>query len=346
MTYKRISLEQAKTMESFFAPGITQLEDAKEYWYYIGFEEDEKKIIAAAAVDPVTSGSRLLSIGVSPERLRQKIGSELLEVIVKDLRNCYEAQNKTMFPPITFKACMSESEWEIPDAFFTYNEFGLMKTEILHSALFSDILKNEDLKKAVDHHHLHTGRIKALKDVSSQLINNFGHDIHEKGIYPGIYTHELDPELSVFYIEDEKIRGCFLMSRMEDGNLMNQWAYLDQLVEDRSIILHMFALSALNCGKQTKKDIQVYFLPVAERAEKLIAKMLPNANTDYQVRIYEKDLVTADKTPVFEMVTEDQMTCKGCIYSTGSALKCKKYAKKPGIVLYGGECGNFAKAED
>lgn len=42
----------------------------------------------------------------------------------------------------------------------------------------------------------------------------------------------------------------------------------------------------------------------------------------------------------FKSVTNNDLVCKGCVYSNrdGPAGKCKKFAVKPNKVLLGGEC--------
>ncbi len=335
MTYERISLEQAKKLGSFFAPGVTEQKYSNEYWYYICYEEDSKNIAGAAALDPSLEVPRLLSIGVSDEKLRQGIGTGLLDVLMTDIGKAFYAKDISDPPSIRYENCLPEAEWKIPDLFFVRNGFVLRDIGTVSSVSYQDITANETLNKA--RARFHSDRIKTLKDIPGGHVRSFGQDIVKRGLYPGIHSHELDQDTTVFYTEGDEIKGCVLMRRMNNGSLMNQWVYLDNSVSDRTVLLQMFVLCAQKIEKLDIKDGRVYFMPVNEAGAKLTGKLLPTSKADSQIRLYDKETLP-DKTPVFEQVTENEMCCRGCIYSMNNALECEKYIRKPGTVLYGGEC--------
>ena len=339
----RISYHEAKKTEDFFTPGLTEQAGAKSFWYYIAYDEKEKKIEGAAAVDPAADGARLLCIGVSPEREGKGIGSDLLNTLLSDIRQGFEKQGRYDIPPVRFEYCFTEEEWKVPDAFLVRNGFVTREIEVLSSVHISDILKNEILKKAYT--HVHKDRIAAVRDIPEHILNAFGNDIRNKGLYPGIHPHRLDKDFSVCYVEEGRIRGCILMSRMADGSLMNEWVYLDKTFADRSVLLYILAESAYELGKKEKKNHPVYFLPVSEAGGQLLRKLFPDAREEYQIRIYDMDL-SAENAPALNPESEEQMVCRSCTCSMGHTLECQKYVMKPGSVFYGGDCPHFSEKTD
>ncbi len=342
MTYSRISHKQADQIKDFFTPGLTTQADSDKYLYYMGFDEEAEEITAAAAVDPRLGGLLLLSIGVRPDKQRKGIGSGLMRFLTEDLTGRIRQENQPVRPVLLLQTSLQEKEWEGLDPFLMHNGFVLVEQANLCSVKLSQILESEILKKAAE--HFHKEHFRSLKDVPESVIRSFGNRIEQNGIYPGIHPGELDKNLSIVYLENDTIKGCLLMGPTEDGNLLNHWVYLDPELRDRTLLLQMFVMS-INAFRTTiRKDVTVYFLPVAEISGKLLNRLAPAAKLEYQIRTYEKSLRDGD-TPVFDQVTEKNMICEGCVHSTGCILECARYTKKPGMVLYGGSCKHYEKRQ-
>ena len=68
---------------------------------------------------------------------------------------------------------------------------------------------------------------------------------------------------------------------------------------------------------------------------------------DVEYRVYERMLSMQENRfddMELDQITEADMVCKDCKFSTGCTGECAKYAVKPGTVMYGGECSLFEKA--
>ncbi|MPM62267.1 hypothetical protein SDC9_109133 [bioreactor metagenome] len=51
-----------------------------------------------------------------------------------------------------------------------------------------------------------------------------------------------------------------------------------------------------------------------------------------------------DKEPsvCFQLADDGDLICSGCVYRTERLTRCARYLSKPGSVLYGGPCPQFA----
>ena len=285
LNYTRADREFADRHLDFFLPELAKSHIFDECIFYIGYEEDTMELISAAAVYPTTGGAKLLSVSVSAGRERNGIGSALLDFVTEDLRDIY-ARFSPAFPVLEVTECLRTEVWESLGSFLEKNSFNLRECAQLKGIMLSDILKvaplpaKDRIKNAVD--------IVPLKKLPGKSIRAFGNRMVEQLLYPKLDIESLDPELSTFYVQNGEIKGCFLISRISDRELMNEWLFLDSEVKDRTVIMSMLALSADTAGRTLHHDTVVYFLAINDRGSKLLKKLLPGFPVDSEIRTYEK----------------------------------------------------------
>ena len=276
--------KQAVAFSDFFLPHILESRGIDRCMFYIGYDDETLEVISAAAVYPAQEGARLLSISVSKDHIRQGMGRKLIDYMAHDIGFMY-AINRRTIPVMRVSEIYSVEIWEGLGAFLEESGFTNIQTEGLIEVTLDELNSSELLDKALKHK---SNDIIPLKDVSGNMLRNFGNHLTQNSLYPGIDPKEYDQDCSMFYIVDDSIRGCILMSRLADGSLSNDWVYLDSDVSNRVVLVNILAASAQTAGKMYPGDTKVGVLPVNDVSKKLIQKLAPDAKVSSQIRTYER----------------------------------------------------------
>lgn len=282
----RIQADQARDISEFFQPHLFESKGIDNCIFFMGYDTELMEVVSAAAVYPAESGARLLSISVSKDHTGQGLGRKLIEYIALDLGYIY-AVYKRAIPTLVVSEIFDKRIWDNLGPFLEKCGFSNTACDGLTEVTLEDINGSELISKAKKHGN---SNIIPLKDVSGNALRSFGNRMAKLEMYPGIDSKILDPDLTMFYVSDDKIRGCILMSKLSDESLVNEWVYLDSEVKDKLALISMLAESARVAQELYPAETRVSFLPVNEVSIKLLNKIIPDAEVSSEIRTYERSL--------------------------------------------------------
>ncbi len=344
MNYAAISPQAARNFSDFVLPTVKNDKDWDNYEFFIAYDEDNS-VKGMAVCDFPIDGARLLSIAVSPEEEGKGTAEGLIMKAVSEAEMLFNPLLELGDITFTASATMEGKYWGRLGGLLEKTGFSKVTSVPSISADLGELAASDVLQKA-------EGRLKpeefsSLKRIDKKLVKEFGNKVHNEGSYDEITGSGLDEDTSLFYLKDGKIAGCILMKKLSDKEYLNEWVYLDPSVNDRSVLFSLFA-ECLNAGKEKlDPETKISFLPVEDVSLKILDSILDKPLHDVEYRVYERTISMNENRSgdiEFEQITEADMKCKECKFSTGCTGECAKYAVKPGNVMYGGECNLFEKA--
>lgn len=276
--------DRTKSFRDFFLPKALEDPHFNESLIFMGYDRESSKIMSAAAVYPSLAGARLLSISVSEERQRSGAGRELVAEIKRALKPVYKDFIGS-YPRLYVEECFKEEAWEELGSFLESTGFSLKENVPVEGVSLSDIVNSGFLKKAALKSE--DKEILPLAGLKKESFLSFEARIINEGLYPGLELNDLDPRLSMFYLEGMHVRGCVLMSDMSDSELMNEWVFLDESVKNRYVLLSIFA-KCIEAGiDMLSPDVTVWFIPTDKSGEQFLRKVVPETVTGGRVCRYE-----------------------------------------------------------
>ncbi|MCR5054901.1 MAG: hypothetical protein K6A69_08670 [Lachnospiraceae bacterium] len=279
--------EDAKKYSGFFAPWLIDDPVLDECVIYFSFDDETDEMVGAAAVEPTMDGAYLRSIAVTKARLRQGVAFDLMEYIIIDMAKLYQTIIDAE-PRIIVEENLPVNLWDSMEGLFY--RFGMTKreTDPFVKVSMTDINESPVLKAAEKKSFSHD--IRRMDKVSGITLRAFGNHIANNGLYSGIDPEVLDPELSFFYMEDEEIKGCILMSRLNEKEVMNEWVYQDEDVKDGLAMIALLS-TCFNAAKEVlQDDATVAFSPVNDMGRNLMKKVFPEYTAEKEIRRYERFL--------------------------------------------------------
>ncbi len=280
----RTTPDKAKKFESFFLPGVTEEPEYNESMIYLGIDDESSKVVSAAVVYPSFAGAKLLSIGVSGERINNGFGKEFLSLLKKDLKKVYLSYGDA-FPRLMVEGCFEVDVWKGLGSFFEKCGFSLTGEDPVMLTDLSEIAASKMLQRVAG--RIGDMKIVPLSQLNREVFKAFEHRVTTYMLYPEIHVDELESELTMFYLEDKAVRGCILMSSCNDDEYINDWVFLDERVKDRSIVLCMLAKCAEAGLELLPPDSKVWFIPTTKDGEQFMEKVVPSCTRDKEVRRYE-----------------------------------------------------------
>ena len=331
MRYELISPESARSLEGFLPDHILMNPDFEEYLFYAPID-DKGGALGLACVDPVTDAPELLSIGISFEHTGKGYGSALLSAVIRDL---FERIGEERLLSATFN--LSSSEWEKVMPFFVKNGFVVGEDSPVYHLKLKDAIASPVLKEK-------TGMkgILSLKDVPDRTLRLFNNMISSSGYGIRINKKLQEPDVSVFYIKDERIVSLALFNRISDSLLQNSWVYEDPQYASDSTLPALLSEAAVRASDKYSPDTVISLLPVRNESRELFNMILPGTEPVSYIRTFTK-MLTSDNAerrtdPAFEDFSEKDMCCCSCARSTGDVLHCEVYLRKPDPVTDGEGC--------
>ncbi len=279
--------EDAKKYPGFFAPWLIDDPVLDECVIYFSFDDETDEMVGAAAVEPTMDGAYLRSIAVTKARLRQGVAFDLMEYIIIDMAKLYQTIIDAE-PRIIVEENLPVSLWDSMEGLFY--RFGMIKreTDPFVKVSMTDISESPVLKAAEKKSFSHD--IRRLDKVPGITLRSFGNHIANNGLYPGIDPEELDPDLSLFYMEGEEIKGCILMSRINEKEVLNEWLYQDEEVKDGLAMIALLS-TCLNTAKEVlPEDATLSFTTVNDMGHRLMEKVFPNYTVEKEIRRYDRFL--------------------------------------------------------
>lgn len=367
MDLHKMTYAQAKKFSSFVLPGVMEEPDAESFWY-LSASEKEKGVRGMAVIRPEKPMPDLLSIGVASDRCRQGIGSELMDFALRLLEEAGADALRVAY------ACDMQ-EWARLDGFLLLNGFVQVEEETYsYSAALGDILKQKLLQS---HDESAQACLKFISGISARMLRSFKGDIAKAGLFDPAVFDDCNPEYSVAWVENEKIRGLFLIGVAEDGELHNAWTWIHPRVTNPKILQQMFAYAAQRAAKDFSAETQVNFMCLTPASERLMKYLIPSAEKSLVVREYicptsqlmaqggEAEPVQEEEGTAADAETgaaadaeagessfgerqadfggfllgNEQLCCTRCRHCRKDSVdSCAKYIQKPGTVYYGGIC--------
>jgi ribosomal protein S18 acetylase RimI-like enzyme len=163
-------------------------------------------------------GASLESIAVSPEHRRRGIGSRLMDEGCRILE-------KTSVRRLDAAVSGAENAVRAHVAFLEKNLFMEEERSPIFTLRLADVAACASLQEMSAHG---TGtNIFPLRTVDPTQIQLFNRTLTSGAnyIHPAIDPDSLDGDCSFFSFADDKIDGCILFSRNEDGSLTLDWLY-------------------------------------------------------------------------------------------------------------------------
>ncbi len=344
MNYAAISPQDARNFSEFVLPTLKDDTDWDNYSFFIAYD-DENSVKGMAVCDFPIDRASLLSIAVSPDEEGKGTAEGLISQAVSEARMLLDPLLEQGDIPFTASATMESKYWGRLAGLLEKTGFKKVTSVPSITCELGEIAASDILAKAEGRRN--AGDFISLKKIDKKLVKEFGNKVANENLYGGITGLGLDEDTSLFYLKDGKIAGCILMKKISDKEYQNEWVYLDPAVNDRSVLLSLFA-ECLNAGKEKlDPETRINFLPVEDVSKKLLDSLIDKPLYDVEYRVYERMLSMQENRfddMELDQITEADMVCKDCKFSTGCTGECAKYAVKPGTVMYGGECSLFEKA--
>ena len=174
-------------------------------------------------------------------------------------------------------------------------------------------------------------------------------DLVEKGKFGGFDMAELDPDISMFVSDQDKLIGCALFARSSDDLVQNLWVYMDKSVQRAGTLASMLSSCVDAAEQKLPVKAEVTFVMAEDAGENLLKKLMPKAKPADEIISYfypvhphaEVNRGRMSGEIGLQELTEDTMKCAGCKHSESDIISCAIYEQKPDIVLDGGECSRF-----
>lgn len=347
MNIEIMNASQAKEFNDFILPQVLEDDNFDKYTFYAAIEDD--RLCGLLVCDTVITGPEILSVGVSSEYTGRHIATELITYAIADITGSYSDEELSF--PNRIGAMVMEGDTDISAICHILDNCGFfLAEENSYYQITGDMLRDNKyldspkvLKKMSDM------KLVPLKDLSKKMFRSLLNELYEKVNLKGIDMEALDGDISYFGIVDDKIISCILFAKESDGYLYNQYLYQNPDIGLSERLIYLIAKSAQAIRDKYPEDIIITFLTMNETSEKLVKNIFADAKKTGSLRNYEfafgydENAIAARMNDElsFEPVREDFMVCKGCRFTTGNAIECKKYLQKPDGVVSGGECPLF-----
>lgn len=181
---------------------------------------------------------------------------------------------------------------------------------------------------------------------------------------------ECDPHCSFVYRKGQNIEGVFLLSAIQEGMVANLWTWLSPASAHSQAPIALFFAAFHRTAQSYPPDTKVLFTCVNDASDRLLRHFFPEAEPVQAIRTYytstqgESDLQNEEERPQplphttavpdrqaywgdlsLEQVDDSDLSCARCRFrAADDLLSCGKYLVKPGDVLYGAPCAQFAAA--
>lgn len=360
MKYFVIDSEQALQYKQFILPHVRDAEEASEFMYVCAVEDES--LVGLTVIDPTEEVSDLLSIAVSPPYQNRGVASGMLTEACRALH-----KENIQFLSVCY--AMKEDTWPPYERFLAENSFSkLGRDDGFYNCQLKDLVESKLLEAVKPSPYI---EILSLRELPNVPLREFSSRVVRDGLFAPIHRDEYHPDLSLFYLEEGVIAACFLVNEISPHSLENSWTYASPASKSKSALLELFAFSAKKASELYPKNTNVGFVCLSDSSDKLLHKITPNPvlqsiqktyirKTDAQSELFfrreddEAYLQTPEKMKTdsaeqsseepelaFELVSGENLVCKGCVHRTEKLTSCALYASKPGNVMYGGACKLF-----
>ena len=351
ITIYLLSKEQALDMKGFILPHIFSLPESDKFWYFMAANE-KKQPLGLMVIAPCHPEAELLSIGVSPEFSGQGVGTELLSYGIEKVTEAKISGIRMTYglPPL---------EWDILDRFVRNSGFFMDEEEnYSYVGTLQQLSQNTYLKGTETFKQVCS--LDSLTEMEKRKLEII---LREKNLINSEILGECDPKISYVWKEDN-IEAMFLLSPLTDGVLINLYTWMGSSSPQKLLTLMQKSMS--QAVEIYPMETEVIFTCLGKAGEKLLHYFLPQAKVITEFRSYyhtamekEEDRIefdeeeeeaavkqTPDETRIAywedmrpQPAEDTDLVCCDCRYRMdGNLLSCEKYERKPGIVLYGGDC--------
>ena len=344
-----MKFERGATAESFrgFFTGIDWNSPEKDsYSYYMACDEDTP--VGMLALDPIVAGPRILSIGVTPERQNEGIGTALLDHALRDTAANYKTSEEA--DGCFFEATLWEGQKNYAQLYtvFTNCLFKPTEEEVSASATLEELRKKKPLNARTERNNFYP---KTLEEISNKEYRGVLRQLMEKELVMNLDQEELDPKLSLFLLDGDTCQAALLFFKVTDGVIRNAFVYLDSKVKDKTLLFSLFSQALTNAEAIYPKETVVQFHGMTDSANGLLEKLFAPEEIDrFQEFLRPVETLVADTTDKendaggLHVITERSMKCSHCVHALGKPLECAIYELKPSAVIDGGKtCPDFKK---
>ena len=361
-----LSATQANQLEGYILPRVRSLPDKDNFWYFAATEENYG-FLGMTVIAPYTPEAELLSISVSPAYTHLGIASELISYTLEKLK---EAD----IPVLRMTYALPPLAWRPLDNLMKQNGFLMDDTEkYTYKVTLEQLSAHTLISKKLNTNGVHT-----LSELSESEIHKLRILLSEKILFDPVALEECDPEHSFLWKTNDDIQALFLLSPLQDGQLTNNYTWLNN--NSSAKLIALFQQSIKKASQDYPADTEVLFTCMVDASDHLLHYFLPNVepvsilrsychgsllsvDTDKLRNIMTEDSQNVDISPEVvhnQIPNEDRITywndqqlkpiddsdlfCATCKYrQTDAFLSCAKYRRKPGDVLYGAPCKFYEK---
>ena len=350
MNIEVMSSLQAREFKDFIMPAVLEDDRFDKYTFYAGIEDE--RLCGILVCDPVITAPEILSVGVSNEYTGRHIATELINYAIIDIISSYSEEELSF--PNRIGAMVMVGDTDVSAICHILDNCGfVLANEDSYYEVTGDMLRdNKYIDSPMVTKKMKDMEFVALKDINGRMLKVFLNELYNKVNMKNIDINELDGDVSYFGVVDGKIVSCILFAKESEGYIYNQYLYQSPEIGLSERLIYLIAKSAEAVREKYPEDITLSFLTLNETSEKLIKKIFDGARKTGALRNYEFAFgydenaidVRMSEDLSFEPVTEKNMVCCGCKFTSGNVLECKRFVQKPDDVLDGGECRLFEKA--
>ncbi len=338
MKYAVMDAAQAAEFSGFVQPHVRGDKDWDKFCFFCAFDE-ENGLGGLLVLDPKLPRAEVLSVGVSPAVQGQGVAHGLLSFAVEQLmeHNVGEVGISHVAPV---------GQWDVLDSLFSGCGFEQESESQVFQISVADLLEIPAVKKQAAKKEF--PYVVSMEKLSGYILRNFSSQVVNAGLFFPIERREYRQDLSMFRLDGDEVVACFLIRELSPGKLENSWSYLSSKGNHSMALLDAFAAAAVAAADCCPGETLVSFACVTPAGENLLRHLLPGHDAVSLQRSYVRDLNEPphnergeERTPPdmqLDLVTIDELVCKNCVHCTEAFDACVKYIRKPGAVLYGGDC--------
>ena len=345
MTFERMNAATAESFRGFFTGIDWNAPEKDRYVYYVACDEDTP--VGMLAMDPIAAGPRLLSIGVTPERQNQGIGSDLLDHALREAAAKYEtAENAEgcFFEATVFEGAQN---YEGLMSFLIGIGFKPTEEELSVSATLAELRTHKELQMRTDRKGFQP---MSLSEISNKEYRGILRYLMENDLAMNLDQEELDQKISLVLMEEGHCQAALLFLNRTDNVIRNALVYLSSKVKDRTLLFSLFSFALQRALELYPEDTILKFHGMTKTSNGILERLF----TPEQLLRYQNFLLPvewflgnpagkAEDEGSFRVVFERSMKCKNCVHALGKPLECAIYELKPSAVIDGKACPDYQK---
>lgn len=274
--YRFLDREKAEVYRAYLTEELWERKGEKQI-FFLGACRD-KTVLGIAVFEVQGNAAQLLWITVSKSRRRQGIG----RMLVHTMRNRLDQAEI-----VSLGAAVSKKEQAEGTVSAFLKACGLREDgeRILGSFSLEAALQNELLGQAAE---IKPEQIRSFSQMEESRRRSFFNFLVQKKLYFGAGSKIIIENSSMFFLEQDKIRGCILFSE-KNREPVAEYVFVSPECGDRAALIRMLARALVCLAQNYDKKCIVRTAPLHPALARIFAAVLPDGFQEEAINWYVRN---------------------------------------------------------